>query len=166
MERRLAAILAADIVNFSRLVAFDEERTLAEQNAVHLAIIDPIIGEYGGRIFKTTGDGYLAEFSSVVDALRSAVNIQLAIAKHNREKDQSDVNLVYRMGVNLGDIVVENDDIYGNGVNVAARLESIAEPGGIFVSGTVFNLVGGRILSSFDDLGERQLKNIPQPVQV
>ncbi len=165
MKRRLAAIVAADMVGYSRLIAADEERVLARQTAHRKELIDPKIAEYGGRIVKTTGDGFLAEFPSVVDALRSAVGIQLAMAERESSNDDAR-KIVYRMGVNLGDIVIEDDDIYGNGVNVAARLESIAEPGGIFVSRTVVSHVSGKVASGFTDLGDRDLKNIPEPVQV
>ncbi len=165
MRRRLAAIVAADMVGYSRLMAADEEQVLTRQAAHRKELIDPKIAEYGGRIVKTTGDGFLAEFPSVVDALRSAVGIQLAMAERESSNDDAR-KIVYRMGVNLGDIVIEDDDIYGNGVNVAARLESIAEPGGIIVSRTVVSHVSGKVASGFADLGDRELKNIPEPVQV
>ena len=165
MERRLAAIVAADMVGYSRLMAADEERVLARQTAHRKELIDPKIAEYGGRIVKTTGDGFLAEFPSVVDALRSTVTIQLAMIEREAASDDAH-KIAYRMGINLGDIIIEDDDIYGNGVNVAARLESIAEPGGIFVSRTVVSHVSGKVASSFADLGDLDLKNIPEPVQV
>jgi TolB-like protein/class 3 adenylate cyclase len=165
LERRLAAILAADMVGYSRLMAADEERVLARQTAHRKELIDPKIAEYGGHIVKTTGDGFLAEFPSVVDALRSAVTIQLAMAEREAASDDAQ-KIAYRMGINLGDIIIEDDDIYGNGVNVAARLESIAEPGGIFVSRTVVSHVSSKVASGFADLGDRDLKNIPEPVQV
>ncbi len=165
MERRLAAIVAADMVGYSRLMAADEERVLARHAAHHKELIDPKIAEYGGRIVKTTGDGFLAEFPSVVDALRSAVTIQLAMVEREAASDDAH-KIAYRMGINLGDIIIEDNDIYGNGVNVAARLESIAEPGGIFVSRTVVSHVSSKVASGFADLGDRDLKNIPEPVQV
>jgi adenylate cyclase len=164
VERRLAAILAADIVGFSRQMAIDEENVLASQAALHKELIYPKITQYGGRIFKTTGDGYLAEFSSVVNAFRAAVNIQLAM-RAGKTIDSKLPRLVYRMGINIGDIVAEDDDVYGNGVNVAVRLEGLAEPGGICVSQTVSDHVRGKVASGFTDLGRKELKNIPEPVQ-
>ncbi|HUS96818.1 MAG TPA: adenylate/guanylate cyclase domain-containing protein [Hyphomicrobiaceae bacterium] len=165
MERRLAAILAADMVGYGRLMAADEAGTLARQKHHQIELIGPKIAQYGGRVFKTTGDGLLAEFPSVVDAVRCAVTIQLAMQK--REVASPDLNrIAYRIGVNLGDIVAEDGDIYGNGVVVAARLEAIAEPGGICVSRTVVDHVRGRVASDFDDLGAQSVKNIPEPVHV
>ena len=165
MERHLAAILAADMVGYSRLMSADEAGTLTRLQ-VHLAeVIEPGIAEYRGRIVKTTGDGLLAEFPSVVDAMCCAVNIQLAMA--DREAEQhAETRITYRVGINLGDIIGEGDDIFGDGVNIAARLEGLAEPGGICVSRTVFNQVKGKVASGFEDLGERQVKNIPEPLHV
>ncbi len=165
MERRLAAILAADMVGYSRLMAADETGTLARQKTHRTELIDPKIAEYGGRVVKTTGDGVLVEFPSVVDALRCAVTIQLAMREREAKVLQEN-RIAYRVGINLGDIVVEDDDIYGDGVNVAARLEALAEPGGICVSRTVVNHVKGRVSSDFEDLGEQSVKNIPEPVHV
>ncbi len=165
MERRLAAILAADMVGYSRLMAADEAGTLARQKAHRKELIDPKIAEYGGRVVKSTGDGVLVEFPSVVDALRCAVTIQFAIPE--REAAVSEENrIAYRIGINLGDIIVEEDDIYGDGVNVAARLEALAQPGGICVSRTVVNHVKGKVASQFEDQGEQEVKNIPGPVHV
>ncbi len=165
MERRLAAILVADMVGYSRLMAADEAGTLARQKTHRTELIDPKIAEYGGRVVKTTGDGVLVEFPSVVDALRCAVTIQLAMP--GREAAVTDEHrIAYRIGINLGDIIVEDDDIYGDGVNVAARLEGLAAPDGICVSRTVVDHVRGKVSSDFDDLGEQSVKNIPEPVHV
>ena len=164
-QRRLAAILAIDMVGYSRLIEADEEGTLARQRAHRKDLIDPRIAAYRGRIVKSTGDGLLVEFSSIVDALRGAVTIQLAM--HEREADvPDDQRIVYRVGINLGDIIIEGGDIFGDGVNIAARLEALAEPGGICVSRTVFNHIKGKVNSDFKNLGIRQLKNIVEPVQV
>ena len=165
MERRLTAILAADMVGYSRLMANDEAGTLARQKAHRAELIDPTIAEYRGRIVKTTGDGILVEFSSVVAALRCAVTIQLAMPAREVAVPE-DARIAYRCGINLGDIIVQDDDIYGDGVNVAARLEALAEPGGICVSRTVVDHVRGKVASDFEDLGEQGVKNIPEPVHV
>jgi adenylate cyclase len=136
VHRRLAAILAADVVGYSRLMGADEEGTLAELTA-HLAeLIEPCIAEHRGRVVKTTGDGLLAEFASVVDAVRCAVAFQEGMAERNSGTPE-DRRLDFRIGVNLGDVIIQDGDIFGDGVNVAARLEGLAEPGGIVVSGTV-----------------------------
>jgi adenylate cyclase len=165
MERRLAAILAVDMVSYGRLMATDEAGTLARQKRHKIELIDPRIAEYGGRVFKTTGDGLLAEFPSVVDAVRCAVMIQLAMQE--QEVASPELNrITYRIGVNLGDIVAEDGDIYGNGVIVAARLEALAEPGGICVSRTVVDHVRGRVASDFEGLGAQSVKNIPEPIHV
>jgi len=165
MERRLAAILAADMVGYSRLMAADEVGTLTRLKHHRNELIDSKIAEYRGRVFKTTGDGLLAEFPSVVDAVRCAVTIQLAMLEREAGVPEGS-RIVYRVGVNLGDIIVEDEDIYGNGVIVAARLETIADPGGICVSRTVVDHVRGRVSSAFDDLGEQRLKNIDTPVRI
>ena len=165
MNRRLAAILAADMVGYSRLMAADEPGTLARLAGCRKEVLDPKIGAFRGRIVKTTGDGFLAEFPSVVDAVRCAVVIQLAIQDREREAPE-DQRVVYRMGINLGDVIVEGKDIYGDGVNVAARLEALADPGGVLVSRMVRDQVKGKIASTFEDLGEHELKNIPEPLQV
>jgi adenylate cyclase len=165
MERRLAAILAADMVGYSKLMAADEAGTIDRQKAHRIALIDPKIAEYGGRIVKTTGDGVLVEFPSVVDAVRCAVEIQRAMP--DRESGVSpDRRIRYRIGINLGDIVIDGDDILGDGVNIAARLEALAEPGGICVSRPVHTQVEGKVDLSFEDLGEQKVKNIPKPVRV
>jgi class 3 adenylate cyclase len=163
--RRLAAILAIDMVGYSRHMEVDEAGTLARQKAHRQEQIDPVLQEYGGRVAKTTGDGLLVEFGSVIDALNSAVQIQRAIAKAEAEKP-TEQRIEYRAGINLGDIVIEDDDIFGDGVNIAARLESLAEPGGIFISASVFEQVVGKLDLVFDDLGELRVKNIQRPVRV
>ena len=165
MERRLAAILAADMVGYSRLMAADEAGTLTRQNALRKELIDPKITEYGGHLVKSTGDGVLVEFPSVVDALRCAVTIQLAMADHEVAEPEAN-RIAYRIGINLGDIIVEDGDIYGDGVNVAARLEALAEPGGVCVSRTVVDHVKGRVASDFADQGEHAVKNLPEPIHV
>ncbi len=165
MERRLTAILVADMVGYSRLMAADEAGTLARQKAHRKELIDPKIAEYGGRLVKSTGDGVLVEFPSVVDALCCAVTIQLAMREREAASPE-ETRIAYRIGINLGDIIIEDDDIYGDGVNVAARLEALAEPGGVCVSRTVVDHVRGKVASDFEDRGEQQVKNIPEPVHV
>jgi adenylate cyclase len=163
--RRLAAILAADVAGYSRLIGSDEEGTLNRLKSIRAEIIDPKITEHRGRIVKTTGDGLLVEFSSVVDALRCATEWQCGM--HERNADVPPTSRIeYRMGVNVGDVVVEDGDIFGDGVNVAARLEGLAEPGGICVSARVQEDAAGRLDLTFDDLGEQYLKNIARPVRV
>jgi adenylate cyclase len=163
--RRLAAILAADVVGYSRLMGADEEGT-HERVKVHLVeLIDPKIGELRGRIVKTTGDGVLAEFASVVDAVRCAGEIQHAMA--GRDLDLAEERrLRFRIGVNLGDVIADSGDIYGDGVNIAVRLEGLAVPGGICVSGTVRDHIGDRLPYAFEDMGEQSVKNIARPVRV
>jgi len=165
LERKLAAILAADVVAYSRLMGEDEAGTLAALKTHRKELIDPRIAEHRGRIVKTTGDGMLVEFPSVVDAVACAVEIQSAMAR--RSADVSDQRrMQFRVGINLGDIIVEGDDIYGDGVNIAARLESLAPPGGICVSRNVYEQVASKLDLPFEDLGERQVKNIAQPIRV
>ncbi|MDP6704790.1 MAG: adenylate/guanylate cyclase domain-containing protein [Alphaproteobacteria bacterium] len=165
MERRLAAILAADMVGYSRLMEADEEGTITRQKTHHNDLIDPTIAYHKGRVVKTMGDGLLIEFNSVVDAVRCAVEVQEAMVP--REAGLAgDERIAYRIGVNLGDIVVDGDDILGEGVNIAARLEALAEPNGICVSDVVFQSVKGKLDFGFDDLGEQQFKNIAEPVRV
>jgi adenylate cyclase len=165
MERRLAAILVADVVSYSRLMGADEEGTLARLKAHRDEVIHPSIDTHMGRIVKLMGDGLLAEFASVVDAVRCAVDIQEAMGERNADVPK-DRRITYRIGINIGDIIVEGDDIYGDGVNVAARLEALAEPGGICASRTVFNHVKGKIEVGFEDLGAQKIKNIPEPIRV
>jgi adenylate cyclase len=166
VERRLAAILAADVAGCSRLMGADEEGTLAALKAIRRELGDPKIAEHRGRIVKTTGDGLLVEFASAVDAVRCAVEVQWAMAERNAAAP-GDKRIEFRVGINLGDIIIEDDgDIFGDGVNVAARLEGIAEPGGVCVSGTVRDHIGDRLDLAFDDIGEQDLKNIARPVRV
>jgi adenylate cyclase len=164
VERRLAAILAADVVGYSRLIEADEEGTLARLREHRRELIDPKIIEHRGRIVKTTGDGVLVEFASVVDAMRCATEIQARIADTNAAV-LADSRIDFRIGIHQGDIVVEDGDIFGDGVNVAARLEGLAEPGGICVSARVQEDVAGRLDLAFKDIGEQALKNITRPVQ-
>jgi adenylate cyclase len=165
VARRLVAILAADVVGYSRLMGADEAGTLARLKALRKDVIDPRIAEHGGRIVKLMGDGALVEFGSVVDAVHCALEIQHAMVAHNAEVPE-DQRIEFRMGVNLGDVIVDGADIYGDGVNVAARLEALAEPGGLYVSGVVHGQVEGKLDLAFDDLGEQQFKNIAKPVRV
>jgi len=165
VQRRLTAILAADIAGYSRLMGADEEGTLAQLKAHRHALLDPKIEEHQGRIVKTTGDGMLAEFASVVDALRCAIEIQRGMLGRNADAPQ-ERRIEFRVGINVGDIIIDGGDIYGDGVNVAARLEGLAEPGGICVSGRVQEDARGKLDIAFEDTGEQQLKNIAWPVRV
>ena len=165
MERRLAAIMATDVVGYSRLIRADEEGTIAALKALRAELIDPKIAEHHGRIVKLMGDGMLAEFASAVDAVRSAVETQRTVAERNADLPE-DKRIAFRVGINLGDVVVDGDDIHGDGVNVAARLEGLAEAGGICISGGVYDQVRDRIDYPFEDLGEHQVKNIDRPVRV
>jgi adenylate cyclase len=165
VDRRLAAILAADVVGYSRLMEVDEAGTLARLKTVRLEVIDPAITKCKGRLIKTTGDGMLVEFQSVTEALRCAVDFQERMARRNRDMPSSRA-MLFRIGLNLGDVIVEEDDIFGDGVNVAARLESMAEPGGICISAAVRDQVGDRLDVEYDDLGEQQVKNISRPIRV
>jgi adenylate cyclase len=162
VTRRLAAFLAADVVGYSRLMGADEEGTHERVQAHLRELVDPKIREHHGRIVKTTGDGVLAEFASVVDAVRCAGEIQRAMA--DRDLDLAEERrLRFRIGVNLGDVIADGGDIYGDGVNIAARLEGLAAPGGICVSGTVRDHIGDRLP---EDMGDQSVKNIARPVQV
>jgi adenylate cyclase len=165
LQRRLTAILAADIAGYSRLMGADEEGTLAQLKAHRYALLDPKIEEHQGRIVKTTGDGMLAEFASVIDALRCAIEIQRGMLGRNADVPQ-ERRIEFRVGINVGDIIIDGGDIYGDGVNVAARLEGLAEPGGICVSGRVQEDARGKLDIAFEDAGEQQLKNIAWPVRV
>ena len=158
-ERRLAAILAADVAGYSRLVATDEAGTLASLRSLRTEVLDPAVAEYGGRVVKTIGDGFLVEFSSAVDAICCALGVQSTLAEREGR-------LRLRMGVNVGDVVIEDGDILGDGVNIAARLESVSEPGGIALSGAVQEYLLGRVDVEFRDGGQRQLKNIDRPIHV
>jgi TolB-like protein/class 3 adenylate cyclase/Flp pilus assembly protein TadD len=164
-ERKLTTILAADILGYSRLMAADEARTLAQLKAHRKEQIEPKSVEFGGRIVKLMGDGILMEFGSVVDAVNFAVDVQRAMAVRDIDVPD-DQRITYRIGINIGDIIVEGDDIYGDGVNVAARLETLAEAGGICVSQPVHLQVEGKVDLAFEDLGQQEIKNIPKPVQV
>jgi adenylate cyclase len=164
-QRRLAAIVAADVVGYSRLMGGDESGTLAALRALRRELVDPKIAEHGGRLVKTTGDGLLVEFASVVDAVGCAIELQTAMVERNVDVPE-DRRMVLRIGVNEGDIIVDGDDIFGDGVNVAARLQEIALPGGLCVSSRVYDDVRNRLDTLFEDGGERSLKNIARPVQV
>jgi TolB-like protein/class 3 adenylate cyclase len=163
--RRLAAILAADVAGYSRLMGADEEGTLERLKALRRELIDLKIAEHKGRIVKTTGDGLLVEFASVVDAVRCAVAVQQAMPERNNGVAADD-RIELRIGINLGDVIVEGDDLYGDGVNIAARIEALADAGGVFVSNTVHDHVRDRLPFVFEDLGEQQVKNIARPVRV
>src|SRR5687768_13384973 len=165
VERRLAAILAADVVGYSRLMEVDETGTLARLKTHRLELVDPAIARNRGRIIKTTGDGMLVEFQSVVDAVECAAEIQLRMARRNTDVPAARA-IAFRIGINLGDVIVEGDDLFGDGVNVAARLEGLAEPGGIAVSAAVRDQVGDRTGLAFEDLGEQSVKNIARPIRV
>ena len=159
MERRLAAIVAADVVGYSRLIGMDETNTVSALKAHREELIEPKIAEHNGRIVKLMGDGLLAEFPSAVEAVLCAVQIQHMMVERNASVSE-DRRLTFRIGINIGDIVVEGDDIYGDGVNVAARLESLSEPGGIWVRRNVRNQVRDKLDIEFQDLGELEVKNI------
>jgi adenylate cyclase len=165
VTRKLAAILAADVVGYGRLMGADEEGTLERLKAHRGELIDPKIAEHHGRIVKTTGDGMLVEFASVVDAVRCAVEVQERMVERNADV-ACDQRITFRVGVNLGDIIIEGDDIYGDGVNIAARLEAMAEPGSICISATGWEHARGKVPFGADDVGEHQLKNIERPVRV
>jgi adenylate cyclase len=165
VERRLAAVLAADVVGYSRLMASDEEGTLARLNALRRQFLEPTIAEHRGRIVKRTGDGLLIEFGSAIDATRCAVQTQQGMAKRN-ENVPADQRIDMRIGIHIGDIIIEEGDIFGDGVNVAARLEGIAQPGGISISEDAWRQVQGKVTANFVDTGEQRLKNIPRPVRV
>jgi adenylate cyclase len=163
--RRLCAILAADVSGYSRLMGADEDGTLAALTAHRRELIDPAVVEHAGRIVKTTGDGLLVEFASVVDAVRCAVDIQRCMAERNKTVAQ-DRRLAFRIGLNLGDVIVQNGDLYGDGVNIAARLEALAEPGGICLSASAHEQVQDKLGAvQFEDLGEQRVKNIARPVR-
>jgi class 3 adenylate cyclase len=165
VERRLTTILAADVVGYSRLMETDEAGTLAALKSHRKELIDPNVAEHHGRIFKLMGDGALVEFASVVDAVASAVAIQEGMIERNKEMPE-DRRIEFRIGVHLGDVMVEGDDLYGDGVNVAARLEGLAEPGGICISQQTFDQVETKLDSPYEDLGELQVKNMLRPVHV
>lgn len=165
MERRLAAILVTDMVGYSRLMGLDEKGTIARQKAHRAEVFEPRISQHGGRIVKSTGDGLLVEFPSVVDAVTCAFGVQCELAGRDVDVPE-DRRIQYRIGINLGDIVVDGDDILGDGVNVAARLEGLARPGGICISGLVHDQLAGKTGLIFEAAGEQRVKNVPRPVQV
>jgi adenylate cyclase len=164
VERRLAAVLAADVAGYSRLMGRDEERTLANLKSFRKTLVDPAIAAHRGRIVKTTGDGMLVEFASAVDAARCAVEVQRGMAGQNADVPQ-DLRIEFRIGIHVGDIIIDDNDIFGDGVNIAARLEGIAEPGGVCISDDAHRQIRGKIDIAFDDIGERTLKNIAEPMR-
>jgi adenylate cyclase len=164
VERRLAAVLATDVAGYSRLMGRDEERTLANLKSFRKTLVDPAIAAHRGRIVKTTGDGMLVEFASAVDAARCAVEVQRSMAAQNADVPQ-DLRIEFRIGIHVGDIIIDDNDIFGDGVNIAARLEGIAEPGGICISDDAHRQIRGKINIAFDDIGEQTLKNIVEPMR-
>jgi adenylate cyclase len=164
VERRLAAVLAADVAGYSRLMGTDEEGTLARLKAVRKDLVDPTIASHRGRIVKTTGDGMLVEFASAVDAARSAIEVQRGMAERNADVPQQ-IRLEFRIGIHVGDIIIDENDIFGDGVNIAARLEGIAEPGGLCISDDAQRQIRGKIDIAFDDMGPQVLKNIVEPMR-
>ena len=164
-QRRLTAILAADVVGYSRLMEQDEAGTLAALKARRQDVLAPLVARHNGRIVKLMGDCVLVEFGSAVDAVQCAVELQKGFAAANQDVMESS-RIILRIGINVGDVIVQGQDIYGDGVNVAARLEGLAEPGGIYISGTVHDHVNGKLAQPFTDLGEHTLKNIARRVRV
>ena len=163
LERRLAAVLAADVAGYSRLMGADEVGTLDALKAHRREVIDPAIVGHKGRIVKTTGDGMLVEFASAVDAVTCAMAIQEKMAERNNGLTPK---ITFRIGINIGDIIIDGDDIFGDGVNIAARVENECEPGGVCLSGSAYEQVRGKTVFTFDDVGERLLKNIDRPVRL
>jgi adenylate cyclase len=163
VERKLAAILAADVVGYSRLMGEDEAGTHARLRDHRKEFIEPLITEHRGRVVKLTGDGILVEFASAVDAVECAVAIQNGVAEREAGEPE-DRRLQFRIGINIGDIMLEEGDIYGDGVNIAARLESLAEPGGICVARTVYNHVRNKLALGFEPMGQHRVKNIAEPI--
>jgi adenylate cyclase len=164
MERRLAAILAADVVGYSRLIRADEEGTIEALRRLRVDLIDPKVAEHHGRTVKLMGDGILVEFPSVVDAVRAATQVQQAMAEHNGDQAE-DSRITFRVGINLGDVVIDGDDIHGDGGNIAARLEGLAAPGGVCISAAVHEQVRDRMDLAFEDMGDCTVKNIDRPVR-
>src|SRR5262245_42967421 len=164
VERRLSAIMAADVAGYSRLMHNDEEATHAKLSSLLTDVVGPAIADHGGRIVKNTGDGFLAEFPSGVEAVRAAIQFQTRIDELAVD-DMEDRRIAFRVGIKIGDVIVEPHDIFGDGVNIAARLESIAEPGGICMSSSAYDHVRGKVGVEFADLGEQNLKNIALPVR-
>jgi adenylate cyclase len=165
VERRLAAILAADVASYSRLIGVDEERTVTALKAHRRELIDPKVAEHHGRIVKTTGDGALLEFASAVDAVRCAIEIQRTMAERNTGVPV-DRRIEFRIGVNVGDVIVDEGDIYGDGVNIAARLECLSAPGSLCISDDAFRQVRAKLNLSFEDGGIQNLKNIAEPLRI
>jgi adenylate cyclase len=165
VERRLTAIFAGDVAGYSRLMGADEEGTLSRLNAHRREFLEPKIAEHRGRIVKRTGDGILIEFASAVDAARCAVEIQHGMIERNAPEPQ-DKRIEFRIGIHVGDIIIEDGDMFGDGVNIAARLEGIAQPGGICLSDDAYRQVRGKLDANFQDAGEQELKNIARPVRV
>ena len=164
VERRLAAVLAADVAGYSRLMGIDEEGTLARLKAVRKTLVDPTIASHRGRIVKTTGDGMLVEFASAVDAVRGAVEVQRGMAEQNAAVPQ-DERIEFRIGIHVGDIIIDDNDIFGDGVNMAARLEGIAEPGGVCISDDAQRQIRGKVDVVCEDMGSQDLKNITEPMR-
>jgi adenylate cyclase len=164
VERRLAAVLAADVAGYSRLMGLNEEGTLARLKAVRRTLVDPAIGSHRGRIVKTTGDGMLVEFASAVDAARCAVEVQRDMAAQNALVPQ-DQRIEFRIGIHVGDIIFDDNDIFGDGVNIAARLEGIADAGGVCISNDAYRQIRGKVEIVCDDMGQQRLKNIAEPMQ-
>ncbi|HEX6093330.1 MAG TPA: adenylate/guanylate cyclase domain-containing protein, partial [Dongiaceae bacterium] len=164
VQRRLAAILAADVVGFSRLMEADEAGTLAALKARRKDVLEPLVARHEGRVFKVTGDGVLVEFASAVNAVQCAIDLQQAFGDANGDLPE-ERRIVLRLGVNLGDVMVEGGDLYGDGINIAARLQALADPGGILVSATAHDHVKNKLKAGFDDLGPQALKNLAEPVR-
>ena len=164
VERRLAAILAGDVVGYSRLMGNDEVGTLRALKTIRRELADPAVARHHGRVVKTTGDGILIEFPSVVDAVTCAISIQRGMASRNADVSE-ERRIVFRIGVNIGDIIIDEGDIYGDGVNVAARLENICEPGGMCISRSARDQIRDKVILPFVDLGEQAVKNIARPVR-
>jgi class 3 adenylate cyclase len=162
--RRLAAILAADVVGYSRMMGEDEGGTLGALKACRRELFDPLVTRFRGRIFKVIGDGILAEFPSVVDAVRCAVDIQASMA--TRAFGPAGKSITFRMGINIGDVIADGEDLYGDGVNIAARLETLSPPGGLCISGPVFDQIKNKLQLDYEDLGEQTVKNIAEPLRV
>jgi len=165
VQRRLAAILATDVVGYSRLMERDEAGTLAALRERHNSILAPLVAQHDGRIVKFLGDGVLAEFGSAVNAVQCGIDLQARMAALNAPLPETQ-HIVWRIGINLGEVVVEGDDLFGDGVNVAARLQALVEPGGICISGKVRDEVDRKIGAAFDDMGEQVLKNMASPVRL
>ena len=163
-QRRLAAILAADVAGYSRLMAADESGTLARLRRLRAEVFEPKIAQYQGRIVGSAGDSLLIEFASAVNAVQCAVEVQRELSGRNANLPE-DQRMAFRMGVNLGDVIAEDDTIHGDGVNIAARLEKLAEPGAVCIARTIYDQVKGKLAYAYDDLGERQFHNMLEPVR-